>query len=145
MKEASLDQTADERVRISTGKLVVAGASAIVAAIIVNLAMYLVSDAFGAIPDDLPAGAEQFGIPAIVIVAALTVTLATLALGLFGRFSQQPIRNFRVLAIIVLATSLSGPVGIEQAPVGLFVTMIVMHLATAAIAYVVLTRFAPAD
>lgn len=145
MKEVSLDQTADERISISTSRLVMAAAATIVAAIIANVAMYLVSSAVGAIPDDLPAGAEQFGVSAIVIVSTLTIAIATLALGLFGRFSQQPIRNFRVLSIIVLATSLSGPVGIEQAPVGLLVTMILMHLATAAIAYVVLTRFAVSD
>ena len=140
--EESTD-TADESV--NARRLPLAGAVAIVAAITANVVIYLLARAVGAIPDDLPADAEQLGIPAIVIVSILTISVATLALALFARFSAHPIQNFRILSIIVFITSVSAPTGIEDASIGLVVSLLIMHVVTAVIAVLVLSRLSGSD
>lgn len=105
-----------------------------------NVAIYVVARAVDFIPDDLPPEGEGIGVGAIVVVSILTIAVATLCLGLFARFSKNPVRNFTILTAIVLFTSLQAPRGIEGAPGGMIATLLLMHLATAVIAWWVLTR-----
>ncbi len=126
--------------RTSPSRLALAGATAIAVAILVNVAIYLVAWAMGFIPDDLPPEGEGIGIGAIVIVCILTIAVATICLGLFARFSKHPVRNFTILAAIVFFTSIQAPRGIEGAKPQLVLTLMLMHVATAVIAWWVLTR-----
>jgi hypothetical protein len=126
--------------RTAPTRLALAGAIAILAAIAVDTVIYLVARAIDAIPDDLPTEAESVGIPAIITVCILTIAVATIALGLFARFSTYPVKNFTILAAIVLFTSLSAPRGIDGAPTSMVVTLLLMHVVTAVIAWWVLTR-----
>ncbi len=126
--------------RTTPTRLALAGAVAVVAAIVADVVIYSVARVTGAVPDDLPADAESVGIPAIIAACVLTISVATLAMGLFARLSQHPVRNFTILAAIVAATSLQAPLGIADAPAGLVVSLLLMHGATAAIAWWCLTR-----
>lgn len=126
--------------RIAMRRLTLAWAVAVVAAISFDAAIYLLADALGAIPGDLPGIAEGLGVPSIVVVVVLTLTVATVALALFARLSHQPIRNFTILCGIVFATSLQPILGMEGATVSLRVTLAAMHAVTALIAWWVMTR-----
>jgi hypothetical protein len=126
--------------RIAMRRLPLAWAVAVIAAISFDSAIYLVADALGAIPDDLPEIAEGLGIPSIAVVVVLTLTVAAVGLALFGRYSRQPVKNFSILCVIVFATSLQPVVGMEGAPVSLRVTLALMHAVTALIAWWVMTR-----
>jgi hypothetical protein len=131
--------------RTTPARLALAGAVAIAAAIVANLVSYLVARAIGAIPDDLSAEAGTFGVPAIVTVCILTIIVATVALGLFDRFSRHPVKNFTILTAIVLFTSLQAPRGIEGAPGSMVATLLVMHVVTAIVAWLALTRLSRAS
>ena len=142
MTETAVEQ---DDYRTTPARLALAGAAAIFIAIVANVVIYLIARAVDAIPDDLPDEAGTFGIPAIVTVCVITLAVATVALGLFDRLSRDPVRNFTILAAIVLFTSLQAPRGIEGAPGSMVATLLVMHLVTAVIAWLVLTRLSRAD
>ena len=140
----ALDQpaTTPDDQRVDMRRVPLAGLAALVGAITADFAIYRIARAAGAIPNDLPAGAEQIGMPAIITVCVLTIVVATVALALFARFSTHPIRNFTILAAIVFVTSVQAPLGIEDASTGLIISLLVMHAATALIAWLALTRLA---
>ncbi len=126
--------------RIATRRLPLAWAVAVVAAISFDAAIYLIADALGAIPDDLPDIAAGLGVPSIAVVVVLTLTVAAVALALLARSSRQPVRNFTILSGIVFATSMQPVIGMDGATVSLRVTLVIMHAVTALIAWWVLTR-----
>ena len=138
--EGSTD-TADEGV--NTRRLPLAGAVAIVAATTANVVIYLLARAVGAIPDDLPEGMSMFGIGAIVFITILTLTIATIAMWGFARFSTMPIRNFTTLTIIVFVTSLPPVFGLDIS-MEFTITLVTMHGATAMIAWWCLTQLSRA-
>lgn len=126
--------------RTAPSRLALAGATAIVVAVLVNVAIYLIARAVDFIPDDLPPEGAGIGVGAIVVVSILTIAVATICLGLFARFSKHPIRNFTILAAIFFFTSIQAPRGIEGAKPQLVLSLMLMHVATAVIAWWALTR-----
>lgn len=126
--------------RIPVAAIAMTGAVAIITAVVAGIAVYLIADALGAIPDPLPGGAEQFGIPAIVFATVLTIALGTVAFWAFTRFSSDPARNFAILAGIVTATSLTGPLSLDDPPAGFVLTLIVLHLVAAAVTVALFLR-----
>ncbi|MDQ3524753.1 MAG: DUF6069 family protein, partial [Chloroflexota bacterium] len=124
----------------SAGQIILAGVVAAVAASVANVMVYLIASAVGAIPDDLPEAAELVGIPSIIVACVITITVASVAFWVFTRFSENPIKNFVILAAIVLMTSLSSPFSIEGATAGLIASLLVMHVVATAIVLIVFTR-----
>ncbi|HCI82948.1 MAG TPA: hypothetical protein DHW02_25025 [Ktedonobacter sp.] len=79
-------------------------------------------------------------IPYVIGSTIIFLLLAWLAFVIVCRFAQQPIRFYRVLALVVLCVSLLSPVmalvGLFPAPgmsLPIFWTMIIMHIVSAAI------------
>lgn len=126
--------------RTTPARLALAGAVAAVAAFVVDIAIYLIARAIDAIPDDLPDGAESVSVAGIAIAVLLTIPVATIALGLFDRFSRHPVKNFTILTAIVFFTSLQAPRGIDGAPGSMVATLLLMHVVTAIVAWLALTR-----
>lgn len=124
---------------IEQRRIPAAGLAAIIATISANVVVYLLARAVGAIPDDLPEGMSMFGIGAIVFITILTLTIATIAMWGFARFSTMPIRNFTTLTIIVFVTSLPPVFGLDIS-MEFTITLVTMHGATAMIAWWCLTR-----
>lgn len=113
---------------------------AAVAASLVNVIIYLIARAVGAIPDDLPEAAELVGIPSIVFACVITITVATVAFWIFARFSENPVKNFVILAAIVFMTSLSSPFSLEGTTAGLITSLLAMHVVATGIVLIVFTR-----
>ena len=124
---------------IEQRRIPAAGLAAIIAAISANVVIYLLARAVGAIPDELPEGMSMFGIGAIVFITILTLTIATIAMWGFARFSTMPIRNFTTLTIIVFVTSLPPMFGLDIS-MEFTITLVTMHGSTAMIAWWCLTR-----
>lgn len=124
----------------STGRVVLAGLIAAIAASVANAIVYLIASAVGTIPDDLPEAAELVGIPSIVLACVITITGATVAFWVFTRYSETPVRNFVILSAIVFTTSLTSPFSIEGATVGLITSLLVMHVVAAGVVVIVFTR-----
>ncbi len=125
---------------IEPRRIPVAGLAAIVAAITANWAIYRIARATDAVPDELPESMSAFGTGAIIFVTVLTLTIATIAMWGFAHFSAMPIRNFTTLTVIVFVTSLPPLFGLEDITADFRVTLIIMHAATALIAWWCLTR-----
>lgn len=142
MKGDSLRETGSEsgRESCSTGRIVRAGVIAAIAASMATVIVYLIASAVGAIPDDLPEAAELVGIPSIVVACVITITVATVAFWIFTRFSENPVKNFVILAAIVFMTSLSSPFSINGASAGLITSLLIMHAVATAIVLYVFTR-----
>lgn len=124
----------------STGRIVRAGVIAAIAASVATVIVYLIASAVGAIPDDLPEAAELVGISSIVVACVITITVATVAFWIFTRFSENPVKNFVILAAIVFMTSLSSPFSINGASAGLITSLLVMHVVAAGVVVLVFTR-----
>jgi hypothetical protein len=100
----------------------------------------------GAIPSGLPVLQE----PAVAISTILFVLLGALVFAGIIRFAQRPVRTFRVVAVAALVLSLFNPIaaGAGWIPLGVslgageVVSMMVMHLAAAAIAIPLLPALA---
>ncbi|USZ73489.1 DUF6069 family protein [Natronosalvus halobius] len=84
-----------------------------------------------------------------VLIASMAGAIgATLVYGVLTRLSSRPNRTFTLIAVIVLVLSFAGPVnaylspppGLADAPWSVFATLVVMHVAAAAIIIGVLTR-----
>lgn len=125
---------------IEPRRIPIAGVVAIAAAITVNVLVYLIARAVGAIPDVLPESMDVFGVGPIVVIVVLTLTVATIAMWGFTRFSATPIRNFTILSVIVFITSLPPVFGLEGLSAGFKATLVIMHAVTALIAWWALTR-----
>jgi hypothetical protein len=125
---------------IEPRRIPIAGVAAIAAAITVNILVYLIARAVGAVPDVLPDSMDVFGIGPIVFIVVLTLTVAMIAMLGFTRFSATPIRNFTILSVIVFVTSLPPVFGLEGLSPGFKVTLVIMHAVTALIAWWTLTR-----
>lgn len=124
----------------STRQIAGAGIIAAIAASVANVIVYLFARAVDTIPDDLPSGAEQISIPAVIFTCVLTIAVATVAFWMFNRYSKDPVRNFVILSVIVFATSLTGPFSIGDASAGLVMSLLIMHVVATVVVLIVFTR-----
>lgn len=127
---------------VSSRKLVWVGPLAIVCAIIANLVVRTVVIAFFGVSSTF----QYFQAPYIIGSTIIYLLLAILVFALVSRFARRPVRFYRILALVALLVSLLFPVmalnGASPAPgmnVHIFWSMIVMHIASAAIVVGLLT------
>jgi hypothetical protein len=130
------------REQVAPRKLVWVGPLAIVCAIIVNLLVHAVVVAFFGVSSTF----QYFQAPYIIGSTIIYLLLAILAFVLVSRFARRPIRFYCILALVALLVSLLFPVmalnGSLSAPgmdIHILWSMIVMHIASAAIAVGLLT------
>lgn len=75
----------------------------------------------------------------MVLVATIVPTIgAVVLLALLNRFTARPRRIFRIIAVVALLLSLGGPLSVG-APLSVTLTLVAMHILTAAIITGVLT------
>lgn len=130
------------RERVALRKLFWVGPLTILVAAIANLMIRAIAVALFGIP-------ETFQYLQVSMVLGGTITfllLALLAFVLVSRFARQPIRFYRVLALVALCLSLltpvmalTGPLPAPGMSLPIFWTMITMHIVSAAIVIGLLT------
>lgn len=129
--------------RIDLRALSWVGPLTIVTATLVNLGIRAVAVAFFAVP-------ATFMLLQPVAVVGSTIVFLALALAAFvavSRFSQRPVRAYRILALIALLISYLNPImaldhmfPASGMNINIFWTMIALHTVTALITVVMLTR-----
>lgn len=144
MADTTLTQSVQRGESITAGRLARAG---LIAAILATIANLLVSSLIPA----LFGFALEFAIqgpgspvqplPAFMVLMATIVptTGAVLLLALLNRLTARPRRIFRIIAVVTLLLSLGGPLTVG-APLSVTLTLVAMHVLTAAIITGVLTR-----
>lgn len=142
-----MEQTTSERVsfrqRIAWGRLRWAAPLAAIAAIVVNTITYILASALGALPNDVEiptlTGEQVLTLQPVIIATLIGVIAATIAFAIVGLLSNRPARTFRIVAAIALIISLATPLSLEDAPAGMVITLILMHIAVAVISVGFLT------
>ena len=130
--------------RVVWGRLVPAGALALVVAAAANAIVYLVaSSSLEAMPQDVDAnGQGPITLPMVVVMSAAGAVAGTLVYALVGRFVRRPVRAFRLVAVIALVLSLAGPFTIPGAPAAMVAALLVMHVVAAGVVVGLLTTLA---
>jgi hypothetical protein len=127
----------ERRERISMRRLLWVGPLTAVVAAIANVIVREIGVLLGAVPSDLMILQE----PGVAGSTIIQVLLGVLVFALLAKFAKNPIRTFRIVAIVALILSLSNPlmVLVGAFPIGVTIsvatmlTMMVMHVVAAAI------------
>lgn len=128
--------------RVALRKLVWVGPLAILITIIANMLIRTIVVLLFGVSETF----QYFQTPTIIGSTTIYLLLALLAFVLVSRFTRQPMRFYRVLALIALLISflmptmaLSGLMSIPGMNLHIFWTMLVMHIVSAAIVVSLLT------
>lgn len=129
--------------QIAWNRLLIAGVIAAVGAAVANAIIYLIGAALGQMPADYLVPGS--GMPITVaqpIVASVTGAIGgTIVFALLARFTSRPITIFRIVAFIAFILSFGTLFGLAGAPVGMVITLGLMHVVAAAIIVSVLTTY----
>ena len=104
MQQTGMTRTTARR----TGRAITVAAGAVGA-----LLLWVVNDPWAGIDLAVRQGdaAQHIGLAAVVVTALIAGLAAWGLLALLGRTVRHPVRTFRIIALIVLALSLVGPLG----------------------------------
>ena len=129
------------------GRLVPAGALALVLAAAANAVVYLVASSLGAMPQDVDAnGQGPITLPMVVAMSAVGAVAGTLVYAFVGRFVRRPVRVFRLVSALALVLSFFGPFTIAGAPAAMVGALLLMHtIAAVAVVGLLTTLAARAD
>lgn len=126
--------------RVAYRRLLWVGLLAGVVAAVVNVVVYLLASAVGAMPQDVVVpGQGPITLGAVVSVSFVPALLGALLFAAMGRFTRRPIRAFRVVAAVVLVLSFATPFTLSGAPVAMVVVLLLMHVIAAVVIAGVLT------
>lgn len=119
--------------RPSLASIGAAGARALAVAVAGNLLLYLgarAAGAFGALAAGQQGGATVPEIGAIVALSVLAPLTATVLFALLVRFAPRPGTIFLVVAAVVYAAFVAGPLSLD-APIGTTLALEAMHVVVA--------------
>lgn len=140
------DEAGEEQ--IAYRRLLWVGPLAGLSAAVANAVVYLVASAVGAMPRIDVSGLTGQGpitLGAVVLESFVPALLAAALFALFGRFTRRPVRNFRVLAAVLLGLSFAGPLNLPEVPMVMIATLFIMHVVAGVLIVGVLTTLARSD
>lgn len=122
--------------RLAMRQLLWIGPLAMLLAALANLIIHAIGVSFFGVSGAFP----YFQAPTIIGSTIFYLLLALIAFILVNRFSQHPIRTYRILVLVALLVSflipimaLSGHAGISGMTLSIFWSMIAMHIVSAII------------
>jgi hypothetical protein len=127
--------------RIALGRLWWASLLAGIGAVIVNVVIFFLASAAGAIPQTVlvPGVNQPVTVVPVILQSFVPAIPAGVLLALLNRFTRRPIRIFRIVAAILLVISFANPFTIPGAPLEMILVLNFMHIVAAAIIVGVLT------
>ena len=117
--------------KIAWGRLPVGALLAAAVAVVANALIYVVASALGAIPQSviLPAPISAPLSAGPVVITSIIGTFAAAAVfAVIGVSARRPVRLFRNIATVALVLSLVMPATIPGAPVGMILSLMLMHI-----------------
>lgn len=128
---------------VAWGRLVPVGLLAAVATAVVNMAVYFVAAAGGAIPQDVVvSGQGPITLPMAAAASVFGAVAGTIVYAVVGRLARRPVRAFRIVAAAALMLSFAGPFTIPDAPATMVAALLLMHVVAAAVVVGSLTTLA---
>jgi|GEM_PF-2717595 len=115
-------------------------AMAAITALVLNLAMYVIGDQAGWIPDKLPARADAFGVPAIILSTLIPIIAGGVVLTLLVHNTSHPVLMFCLIASVVFIATLVAPLSVAGASVSFRVFLVSLHVITAVVGTGLLIR-----
>ena len=105
------------------------------AAAAANALVYLVATAVEAIPSGfvIPGPGTPLTLGMVVGSTVVPALVAGVVFALLGRFTRRPVRNFVVLAAVLLVLSFITPLTIPGAPLSMILAMELMHVVAAVV------------
>lgn len=114
---------------IQTGNLFKNATFSALTAAAVNAVLYYIFSATGTIDPALQANGQSIQITHILMSSIMPTFIAALVFLLIGRFSKQPWKIFRIIAIVLLVLTFANPfVGIPGITLGMGLVLNLMHL-----------------
>jgi hypothetical protein len=111
--------------------------AAIIAAVVTGIAHLIIGDLLGGIPDgfrvDTPSGEQDLLFTSSMFATFLYVLLGGVVYAIVRRFARDAVRVFVIVAVIGTVLSFIQPIAID-APTGVKVTLIVLHIIAAIVA-----------
>lgn len=117
--------------KIAWGRLSVGALLAAAVAAVVNTLIYVVASALGAIPQrvTLPAPVNgPLSVGPVVVASIIGTVLAAIVFAVIGVMARRPVRLFLIIATVALALSLALPATIPGAPIGMILSLMLMHI-----------------
>jgi Family of unknown function (DUF6069) len=111
-------------------------AIAAVAAVVVNVVLQLLAVALFDIPDDF----EHIELRAVIVSTLIGVIAAGLVYAIVARSAEDPARTFTIVAVVALLLSLAAPLSLGFDETAAVLTLVLMHVLTAAIVIAAFTR-----
>jgi hypothetical protein len=135
------NSTAAPTERITLRRLWWASLLAGVAAAAVNLVVYFIASAAGAIPQTvlIPGMNQPVTFVPVILNSFVPAILAGVLLALLNRFTRRPVRIFRIVAAVLLVLSFANPLTIPGAPLSMILALDFIHIVAAAVIVGVLT------
>jgi uncharacterized membrane protein YeaQ/YmgE (transglycosylase-associated protein family) len=136
------DTTQQQTQKLKPGKLLGLGLLAIAVAVIGNIIVLWITEALFTIP----ASFMPMAIPPITIFTVIGVVGAIIVFALLARFTQQPVRRFWIISVVVLLLSFIPNIAtltvspMPGATVPGVVSLMIMHVVAAAAAVGILPR-----
>ena len=129
---------------VDTRKLLTLAPLAGLIAAVINVVLFYIGTATGAIPADLiiPNAGQPLTVIPVIIASFVPAIAAGLLLALLNRFTKRPLRIFNIIAVILLVFSFSSPFSIPGVPVGMIVILNLMHVVVAGAVLVAFNRLA---
>ena len=111
-----------------------------------NSVIYLVAFAAGAISQrvEIPNAGGPLSFTPVVFNSFVPALVGALLFALLGWLTGWPVRNFHVLATVVLVLSFATPFTITGAPLAMAATLLLMHVVAAVVVVGILTTLARA-
>jgi hypothetical protein len=108
---------------------------------IINVTIYLISKSAGIISDNiLLAGGEPLTLVPVVISSLLPAIFASLLLWAISKYSGNPVRVFSFIGWGFLLISMGGPFSAQGLPIGMRISLALMHLVAGVTILYMLTR-----
>lgn len=132
----------DREEKIETNRLLKYGFLVILAAIVLNSAVYLFFDLFGIFNDDVinPFTNKPIPMTEIVIQSIFQMVIGLLGFALASEVFKQPTRVFQIMASIFLILSFYLPFTINNVTIPVLIALELMHLISGVMMIRVLPR-----
>lgn len=121
-----------DRRRLLLGSLVAAGVAAVANLVVFGIARRLFDVSFVMPYQGRDTTPERMPIALVVVMSVVPVLIAAAVLWALYRFTEQPLRTFRAIGLVVLVVSLAGPLTLEDTATSTKLALIVMHVIAAA-------------
>lgn len=136
-----------ENLKINAAALLKVAPLAAAASAAINAVLYFIGDATGLMDKSIGVPGPDGAIQAITLLPVLLwstipILIAAGVLALINRFSDNPLRIYGIVTIVLFVVTLANPfLAIPNVPMGMAVWLNLMHVVVAGVAWYAFSRY----